>query len=73
LAIILLIGIVSESGFEAGLRFSFQFLIDVAIVPKDSAMPVKILVALGCGAIALIVISLLSDVLFAFLWQAAQT
>jgi ATP-binding cassette, subfamily B, bacterial len=65
LAIILLIGILSESGFEASLRFSFQFLIDVAIVPKDSAMLVKILVALGCGAIALIVISLLSDVLWA--------
>jgi ATP-binding cassette, subfamily B, bacterial len=65
LAIILLIGILSESGFEAGLRFSFQFLIDVAIVPQDSAMLVKILVALGCGAIALIVISLLSDVLWA--------
>jgi ATP-binding cassette, subfamily B, bacterial len=65
LAIILLIGILSESGFEAGLRFSFQFLIDVAIVPKDSAMLVKILVVLGCGAIALIVISLLSDVLWA--------
>lgn len=64
LAFFLGVGLLAEAGFESGLRLSFKFLIDEAILPRDYVQLVLILLLLACGAFALTLICLVSD----FLW-----
>ena len=64
LAIALVSGQIFESGFDAGMRISFKFIIDEAIVPKDYGRLLLILIWLGIGAIILSLFSIVGD----FFW-----
>lgn len=58
-------GLLTEACFESGLRWSFKFLIDEAILPKNHVHLLVILSLLGGGIIVLSLICLISDYLWA--------
>lgn len=64
LAFVLVGGQIFESGFDAGMRMSFKFIIDEAIVPKDYGRLLLILIWLGIGAIFLTFSAIVGD----FFW-----
>ncbi len=68
-ALIILGSMLFEGVFESVMRFSFKFIIDEAIVPKNYGLLVLILSALGFGALLFTGFSFLGD----FLWARFGT
>ncbi len=54
-----------ESGIDSLTRYSFRYLIDQAVIPKDSSKLVLLLVALGVGAVLLTIMVVIADYLWA--------
>jgi ATP-binding cassette, subfamily B, bacterial len=65
MAIAILCSTFIEAAFEPTIRYSFKFLIDNAIVPKDYSFLIFILSALGLGVVVYSLLCLLGDLLWA--------
>jgi ATP-binding cassette, subfamily B, bacterial len=69
-AILLLLALLVDLGFDTGMKMSFKLLIDEAIVPQRHDLLVLIVAALGAGAVISGGCGLLSDYLWARVgWQ----
>lgn len=65
MAIAILCSTFVEAAFEPTIRYSFKFLIDNAIVPRDYSYLIFILSALGFGVVVYSLLCLLGDLLWA--------
>ena len=65
MAAALLVSLLFESGLETGTRFSFQYLIDHAIVPRHPSNLTLLLILLGIAGIVLTLLCVLADYLWA--------
>jgi len=65
MAFALLISLLFESGIESGTRFSFRFLIDEAVIPRDSSKLLLLLLVLAAAGILLTLLCVLADYLWA--------
>lgn len=61
----LLFSLVFESAIESGTRFSFRFLIDEAVIPRDSSKLIVLLAVLAAAGILLTLLCILADYLWA--------
>jgi ATP-binding cassette, subfamily B, bacterial len=65
MAIIILCATLFEAAFEPVIRYSFKFLIDKAIVPRDFPYLMLILFILGAGVVMYSLLCILGDLLWA--------
>ncbi len=65
MALALLFSLLFESAIESGTRFSFQYLIDEAVLPRDTSKLIFLLVVLASAALLLSVLTVLADYLWA--------
>jgi ATP-binding cassette subfamily B protein len=65
LGVLLLVGLVLNQAFESFLPYSFKFILDDAIVPKDYKFLFLLLAGLGVGAVFFSIVSFFLDVLYA--------
>jgi len=65
MAFALLFSLVFESGLETATRYSFSFLIDQAVIPRNYKRLVELLGLLGSAAILLAAVSILADYVWA--------
>jgi ATP-binding cassette subfamily B protein len=65
LGILLFGGLVLNQAFERFLPYTFKFILDDAIVPKDNLLLLRLLIGIGAAAVVFSVISFLLDILYA--------
>ncbi len=65
MAAAVLFGLFFESAIESLTRYSFGYLIDEAVIPRNASKLVVLLVALGVGAVVLTTLVILADYLWA--------
>ncbi|MCX6622502.1 MAG: ABC transporter ATP-binding protein [Acidobacteria bacterium] len=65
MGVALVVSLLFESGLESATRFSFKYLIDEAVVPRNYERLMTLLTLLGSAAILLAVITLLADYIWA--------
>lgn len=61
----LLFSLLFESGIESGTRFSFRYLIDEAVIPRDTSKLVFLLIVLAAAAVLLTFLCIVADYLWA--------
>ena len=61
----LLLSLLFEAGIESGTRFSFRYLIDEAVIPRNMSKLMILLLVLASAAIALTFLCILADYLWA--------
>jgi len=64
-AAIVVVGLIVEMAFSSALPFSFKFIVDDGLVGKNHSLLITIIIALAVGALAVSVVGLLRDFLFA--------
>jgi ATP-binding cassette subfamily B protein len=65
MAIALLVSLVFESGLESATRFSFRYLIDEAVIPRNYKRLTELLALLGSAAVLLAVVAIIADYVWA--------
>jgi len=65
MALALLISLVFESGLESATRFSFRYLIDEAVIPRNYKRLTELLGLLGSAAVLLAAVSIIADYVWA--------
>jgi ATP-binding cassette, subfamily B, bacterial len=65
MAVALLVSLVLESGLESATRFSFRYLIDEAVIPRNYKRLTELLSLLGSAAVLLAGVSILADYVWA--------
>ena len=65
MGVALIVSLLFESGLESATRFSFKYLIDEAVVPRNAERLIVLLSLLGSAAILLAVITVLADYIWA--------
>jgi ATP-binding cassette subfamily B protein len=65
MAIALLVSLVFESGLESATRFSFRYLIDEAVIPRNYTRLMELLALLGSAAVLLAVVAIMADYVWA--------
>jgi ATP-binding cassette, subfamily B, bacterial len=65
MALALLVSLVLESGLESATRFSFRYLIDEAVIPRNYQRLIELLGLLGSAAVLLAAVSIIADYVWA--------
>lgn len=63
--VVIFAAILLEMGFSSAVPFSFRYLVDKALIKHDAAALARVLTLLGAGAVAVTVVGLWRDRLFA--------
>jgi ATP-binding cassette subfamily B protein len=72
-AAIIVLGLLIEAAFNAAVPYSFKFIVDRSLMGGDYRFLVLVLIALGAGAIAVPIIGLFRDYLYARMQAAVLT
>jgi ATP-binding cassette subfamily B protein len=67
LGLLLFSGLILNQAFERFLPYTFKFILDDAIVPKNNSLLLWLLIGIGAGSVIFSVISFLLDILYAHL------